>query len=74
MEEGEYTTPLRSTTEELSTKPRVRINAKQTSKGEWYFDVTAETDDVQYSVNLLDEAIHKTQEVFTREGRTLAKP
>lgn len=58
---------------EESTKPRVRINAKQTSKGEWYFDVTAETDDVNHSVTLLNEAIQKTAATFTAEGRVLAK-
>jgi hypothetical protein len=38
----------------VSTKPRIRVNAKQTSKGEWYLDVTAETDNVEGSVSLLN--------------------
>lgn len=58
---------------EESTKPRVRINAKQTSKGEWYMDVTAETDDVEKSVTTLNSAIKRTEQTFLAEGRILAK-
>jgi len=58
---------------EESTKPRVRINAKQTSKGEWYFDVTAESDNVQDAISLLDNAIITAEETFKQEDRTLAK-
>ena len=58
---------------EESTKPRIRINAKQTSKGEWYMDVTAETDDVEKSVTTLNSAIKRTEQTFLAEGRILAK-
>jgi len=58
---------------EESTKPRVRINAKQTSKGEWYFDVTAETDDVEKSIQLINKAIEDAQMTFTAAGRVLAR-
>jgi hypothetical protein len=57
---------------EESTKPRIRINAKQTSKGEWYFDVTAETDDVEKSIQLINKAIADAEKTFTLAGRTLA--
>jgi len=52
-------------------KPRVRINAKQTSKGDWYLDVTAETDNVDGSVNFLTEAIDKTRRSFIESGKQL---
>ena len=55
-----------------TTKPRVRVNAKQTSKGEWYFDITCETDDVDESLRLLDEAVLKAQSKFEARGRKLA--
>jgi hypothetical protein len=58
---------------EESTKPRVRINAKQTSKGEWYLEVTAETDNVSESVMLLNKAIRDTISIFESEGRVIAK-
>jgi len=53
-------------------KPRVRINAKQTSKGDWYLDVTAETDNVDGSVSFLTEAIDKTRRSFLESGKKLA--
>jgi len=58
---------------EESTKPRIRINAKQTSKGDWYLDVTAETDNVGDSVVLLNSAIRGTEDIFKAEGRVLAR-
>jgi len=51
--------------------PRIRINAKQTSKGEWYLDVTAETDNWEDSSRKLIEAIKATEELFMKDGRVL---
>lgn len=55
----------------MENTPRIRINAKQTSKGEWYLDVTAETDDTHLSAQKLEEAIKATEEIFHKEGRVL---
>ena len=51
--------------------PRIRINAKQTSKGEWYFDVTAETEDTHESARRVEEAITAIENIFHKEGRKL---
>jgi len=56
---------------EESTKPRIRINAKETSKGEWYFEATAETDGVEVSANLLIRAVKAAQENFKMAGKKL---
>jgi len=53
-------------------RPRVRINAKQKASGEWYFDCTAETDNVDGAVNLLIMAIAKAQDRFKDSGRRVA--
>lgn len=50
---------------------RIRINAKQTSKGEWYFDITAETDDVGASADRLIKAVQATEKRFIEDHRTL---
>jgi len=50
---------------------RIRINAKQTSKGEWYFDITAETDDVEASADRLIAAVQATEKRFVDDGRVL---
>ena len=52
-------------------QPRIRINAKQTSKGEWYFDATAETDDVETSADKLIAAVKATEKRFVDDGRAL---
>ena len=52
--------------------PRIRINAKQTSKGEWYLDCTAETDDVEVSADKLIAAVKATEKRFIEDGRVLA--
>jgi len=50
---------------------RIRINAKQTSKGEWYFDITAETDDVEASADRLIAAVQATEKRFIEDNRKL---
>jgi len=57
---------------EVSTKPRVRVNAKQTSKGEWYFDVTAETQDGSDAVDLLLATVNDAESKFSAAGKVLA--
>lgn len=56
---------------EESTKPRIRINAKQTSKGAWYFEATAETDSEVESSDLLLKAIELTEANFRKAGKEL---
>lgn len=51
--------------------PRIRINAKQTSKGEWYFDLTAETNDVEASADRLIAAVKATEKRFVDDNRKL---
>jgi len=55
---------------------RVRMNAKQTSKGEWYFDVTFEdtaanvaTDE---SAKVLLEAVTHLEREFREAGKEVA--
>ena len=52
-------------------KPRIRINAKQTSKGEYYFDATVETDNVEISAITLIEAIKRAQDLFVVAGKKI---
>jgi len=54
-----------------NTKPRIRINAKQTSKGEWYFDITAETESVELSSDLLASAVQEIEAKFVALGKKL---
>lgn len=51
--------------------PRIRVNAKQTSKGDWYFEATAETDDVEASADILIAAVKATEKRFIDDGRKL---
>jgi len=46
--------------------PRIRINAKQNSKGEWYFNVTAEIpeEDPQKAEKLCLETIKAIEKKF----------
>lgn len=55
-----------------TTKPRVRVNAKQTSKGAWYFEATAESENVEESTSLLLAAVQKVEADFLAAGKTLA--
>ena len=57
---------------EETTKPRVRLNAKQTSKGAWYFEATTETESVEESTSLLLAAVKKAEADFKAAGKTLA--
>ena len=56
-----------------SVRPRVRINAKSTSKGEYYFEATAESDDVDRSAGLLIDAVIKAQAKFKEVGKNIVK-
>ncbi len=58
----------------MSEERRIRTNAKQTSKGEWYFDVTAETDNVGDSTSATVEAVRQLQEKFINSGHKIVKP
>jgi len=53
--------------------PRIRINAKQTSKGRWYFEATAETDDAEVSADKLLIAIKAIEQRFLADGRELVE-
>jgi len=56
----------------MENTPRLRINAKQTSKGDWYLDATAETDNVEISADKLIAAVKATEKRFIEDGRVLA--
>ena len=56
---------------EGNNSPRIRINAKQKSSGEWYFDITAETNDVEDSSSLLLDAAIKVQNKFKEAGKNI---
>ncbi len=63
---------------------RVRTNAKQTAKGEFYFDVTSETtedDDNISNIQIVDEtaddcveAVKSLEKKFLAEGFKIVKP
>jgi len=72
---------------DLSDNPRFRINAKQTAKGTWYFDSTAEykSDKISRSNSEADlgnviteplglrllSMIKETEDAFKKDGRKL---
>ena len=56
---------------EESTKPRVRVNAKQTAKGLWYFEATVETDNVLETTGLLLTAVQAVEQDFKAAGKPL---
>jgi len=58
---------------EENTKPRIRVNAKQTSKGLWYFDVTTETDEVEKASTMLLEAVENVETKFKKAGKKLVE-
>ena len=51
--------------------PRIRINAKETSKGEWYFEATAESNDVNVSASALIDAVTAAQLKFKEAGKNI---
>ena len=53
------------------TAPRYRINAKQTAKGFWYLDATAELSSPDEAADALLKMIQKTEKMFTKDGRIL---
>lgn len=56
--------------------PRIRINAKETSKGEWYFEATVETEDQpegKYAVDVLRDTIICAEDQFRAVGKKLVK-
>ena len=65
----------------MSQEKRIRVNAKQTSKGEWYFDITAETtitSEDGRATNIVNavsvdclEAVTKLEEKFRSAGHKL---
>lgn len=58
------------------TRERVRVNAKQTSKGEWYFEATFEDEatsvDIDRASSRLLEAVKAVEEKFRADGKVLA--
>ena len=48
--------------------PRYRINAKQTAKGFWYLDATAELSSPDEAPTALLKMIKKTEKMFTEDG------
>jgi len=72
-----------------SVEPRFRINAKQTAKGMWYFDATAEykSDKITRSTSESDAGaivteplglrllsmIKEAEKAFEEDGRVIAK-
>lgn len=53
----------------MEQKPRMRVNAKQTAKGEWYFDITAECYNGEDASALVLEAVQKTEKDFAFAGK-----
>ena len=57
-------------------RERVRVNAKQTSKGDWYFEATFENEDaavnVDWSASRLLETVKAVEEKFRADGKSLA--
>ena len=55
---------------------RVRVNAKQTSKGEWYFDATFEDEalnvDTDNAAQRLLETVDALERAFKAAGKTIA--
>jgi len=49
--------------------PRIRIKATETSKGEWYFEATAETDNVEKAAGFLIDAVTTAQNKFKEAGK-----
>lgn len=58
---------------DVPLKPRIRINAKQKSSGEWYLDVTAEMSNVEDSAIALLAAVELTQKKFKEAGKNVVK-
>ncbi len=54
-----------------STEPRKRINGKQTSKGEWYFEATVETHDGSSPARKLLDLVIETEGAFRQAGKKL---
>ena len=55
----------------VTTEPRKRVNAKQTSKGDWYFEATVETyDGVSPAKELIDLVI-ETEGAFRQASKKL---
>lgn len=50
---------------------RVRINAKQTSKGAFYFDIVADFPTLEESSKIILEAVEKVQKDFSEAGHTI---
>jgi hypothetical protein len=50
------------------TNPRIRTNAKQTSKGDWYFDVTVETESGIIPADLLVSVVNEVKAKFKAAG------
>lgn len=55
-------------TAQVSSEPRYRLNAKQTAKGAWQLDVTAETYDGESPVDLALSVIQEAQKKFEGQG------
>ncbi len=53
--------------------PRYRINAKQTAKGLWYLDATAELSSPDEAPEALLKMLQKTEKMFTKDGRILVE-
>lgn len=57
--------------EASNSEPRKRVNAKQTSKGDYYFEATVETFDGSSPAVALLDLIIETEGAFKAAGKTL---
>ena len=58
--------------EHTLTQERVRMNLSQSAKGSFQIDVTVESDSVERSKELLEEAVRQCRKVVLDNGFTLA--
>lgn len=58
--------------EHVLTQERVRMNLSQSAKGSFQIDVTVESDTVERSKELLEEAVRQCRKVVLDNGFTLA--
>jgi len=55
----------------VTSEPRKRVNAKQTSKGDWYFEATVESYDGASPARELIDLVIETEGVFREAGKKL---
>jgi len=55
----------------ITSEPRKRVNAKQTSKGDWYFEATVESYDGASPARELIDLVIETEGAFREAGKKL---